>query len=106
MAASGQGLGIDDVALSETVMGNVHHALVIGALGENGGLSGNSVRGKLLTALPAPIGTLGSSYSAALFTAKLAEVLCRKKDFDLQVLSANKQNSLQKYPSFEELLGD
>lgn len=89
--------------LSGTVMGKVSKALIIGALSDDGRLAPRTFHGELLTALPPPEGTLGSSFSAAFFTAKLAETLCRRKEFNLEQLLQNKQNSQQKFPLLEQL---
>lgn len=107
VTAGGQDLSPHGIhALSDTVMGKVPGALVIGALSEDGRLARRSVHGELLTALPAPDGTLGSSFSAALFTGKLAERVCWNNAFDWSVLMDNKRNASEKYPTLEELLGN
>lgn len=107
VTASGQNLSPDGIhALSSTVMGRVPRALVIGELSKRGRLARYNVHGELFTALPAPDGTLGSSFSAALFTGKLAERVCWDNAFDWSMLMDNKRNAPGQYPSLEELLGN
>lgn len=105
VTAAGETNDSSDVhEVSDSVLGKVPKALIIGALSKEGRLASRSFYGKLLTALPPPEGTLGSSFSAALFTAKLAETLCRQKGFSVRKLLRKKNTLQQDFPSLQRLL--
>lgn len=93
----------DGPGSSGTVMGKVSKALVIGALSRNGAPTSDNFRGELLTAVAPPEGTLGSSFTAALFTATLAERICRDPEYDVGRLLERKQKIRKRLPSLEEL---
>ena len=78
--------------LDQTVMGQVDGALIIGELTRGGWLNPRSNYGEeLFTALKTPHNRNGSSFAAAMFTARLAKAMTRSTD-TAEVLRVLKQN--------------
>lgn len=91
--------------LNETVMGSAAGAFLIGELSPRGWLNLRSNYGdELFTALPAPAGLRGSSFSSIAFTSKLAKSLVRyRQNFLLQKLRINRQKSTAPWPRLDRL---
>ncbi len=107
VAAAGESTkhGRKILKLSETVMGKVPGVFLIGELSPRGWLSLQSNYGdELFTALPAPPGMRGSSFSSVAFTGKLAQVLGKyKPDYLLQKIRINRQKSTTLWPRLDRL---
>lgn len=91
--------------LKETVMGKAPGVFLIGELSPRGWLNLRSNYGdELFTALPAPPGLRGSSFSSIAFTAELAQALVKyKSDYLLQKIRINRQKSTAPWPRLDRL---
>ncbi len=90
--------------LSSTVMGRVDGAILIGELDKKGKLPIEAYYGpELLTALNPPEGKLGSSFAAALFSARLMKAVRAKEKISLEVLQERKKKSFEMYPNLDTL---
>lgn len=91
--------------LSKTVMGKIPESFIIGELGKRNRLVVNSYHGDpMFTALPAPEGQPGSSFSAVLFSAALvnAMALDPKKNWKKE-LKARKASMGKAFPDLKDL---
>ncbi len=107
VAAAGESTknGRKILKLNETVMGSTPGVFIIGELSPRGWLNIRSNYGdELFTALPAPPGLKGSSFSSVSFTSLLAKSLSRYRgDFLLQHLRNNRQQSTAPWPRLDRL---
>ncbi len=107
IAAAGAPSGRElSAPLSKTVMGQVPDAFVIGELTKKARPAINSYYGEpLFTALQAPEGHLGSSFSSVLFTVSLVNAVEKdptKKNWKKH-LRARKSSSLKAFPDLKDL---
>ncbi len=88
--------------LQDTVMGQVKDALIIGELDKNGNLvPRNNYGDELLTAIKPPKSLKGSSFSAALFTAQLAN---KSLTQPLNAMHLKRDIKIPRFPSLKELI--